>query len=455
MDRSNLHDYQNKALAFIKDKRKCALFLDMGLGKSVTTLTAASDLLEDFAVNKVLVIAPLRVANTVWKQEAEKWDHLKHLKISIITGQVKDRLAAIESDADIYVVNREQVQWLAEGKQVKGTGSSLKILKWKWKWDMLIIDESSSFKNHQSKRFRALRKMIKHIKSVVLLTGTPSPNGVGDLWAQMYLIDQGQRLGKTLTNFRSRFMHQPQYMGFGWLPNKDANKQIQEIIKDVCITMSSEDYLELPERIDLNEYIELPPKVRAQYKELEKEFLLTLDSGDIEALSAATLAGKLLQMCNGAVYDEDGGTHLIHDLKIKAIKEIIEDHPNENFLIAYNFKSDLVRLSKAFKQGVSLSKSGVEVQKWNENKIKLLFAHPASAGHGLNLQAGGSNIIWFGLNWSLELYQQFNARLHRQGQDKPVKIIHIVAKDGMDEKVMKALVSKAKTQNDLLNYLKR
>jgi SNF2 family DNA or RNA helicase len=442
LNRDNLHDYQNKALTFIKDKRKCALFLDMGLGKSVTTLTAASDMLEDFAVNKVLVIAPLRVANTVWKQEAEKWEHLKHLKIAIITGKPETRIAAIRSDSDIYVINREQVDWLFS-------------IKWKTKWDMLIIDESSSFKNHQAKRFRALRKMIKHFKSVVLLTGTPSPNGVGDLWAQMYLIDQGQRLGKTLTNFRSRFMHQPQYMGFGWLPNKGSDKQIQALIRDVCITMSSEDYLELPERIDLNEYIELPDKVRSQYKELEKEFLLTLESGDIEALSAATLAGKLLQMCNGAVYDEDGEAHLIHDLKIKAIKEIIEDHPNENFLIAYNFRSDLVRLSKALPQGVSLSKSGVEVQKWNENKIKLLFAHPASAGHGLNLQAGGSNIIWFGLNWSLELYQQFNARLHRQGQDKPVKIIHIVAKDGMDEKVMKALASKAKTQNDLLNYLKR
>ncbi len=442
LNRDNLHDYQNKALTFIKDKRKCALFLDMGLGKSVTTLTAASDMLEDFAVNKVLVIAPLRVANTVWKQEAEKWEHLKHLKIAIITGKPETRIAAIRSDSDIYVINREQVDWLFS-------------IKWKTKWDMLIIDESSSFKNHQAKRFRALRKMIKHFKSVVLLTGTPSPNGVGDLWAQMYLIDQGQRLGKTLTNFRSRFMHQPQYMGFSWLPNKGSDKQIQALIRDVCITMSSEDYLELPERIDLNEYIELPDKVRSQYKELEKEFLLTLESGDIEALSAATLAGKLLQMCNGAVYDEDGEAHLIHDLKIKAIKEIIEDHPNENFLIAYNFRSDLVRLSKALPQGVSLSKSGVEVQKWNENKIKLLFAHPASAGHGLNLQAGGSNIIWFGLNWSLELYQQFNARLHRQGQDKPVKIIHIVAKDGMDEKVMKALASKAKTQNDLLNYLKR
>ena len=441
LSRVNLHNYQNKALAFIKDKRKCALFLDMGLGKSVTTLTAASDMLEDFLVEKVLVVAPLRVANTVWKQEAEKWSHLNHLKISIATGSENSRLASLQSDSDIYVINRENIAWLVRAL--------------KWKWDMVIIDESSSFKSMKSQRFKALRKVTKHFQSVVLLTGTPSPNGITDLWSQMYLIDNGERLGRTISNFRSRFLHKTGYMGYNWSPNKDSDKEIQELIKDVCITMSSEDYLELPERIDLNEYVELPPKIAKQYKELEKEFLLTLEKGDIEALSAATLANKLLQMCNGAVYDTEGVAHLIHDLKIQSIKEIIEDHPNETFLIAYNFKSDHVRLSKAFPQGVSLSKSGVEVQEWNEGKIKLLFAHPASAGHGLNLQAGGSNIIWFGLNWSLELYQQFNARLHRQGQDKPVKIVHIVAKGGIDEKVMKALASKAKTQKDLLDYLKK
>ncbi len=455
MNRSNLHEYQNKALAFIKDKRKCALFLDMGLGKSVSTLTAVSDMLDDFAVNKVLIVAPLRVANTVWRQEAQKWDHLKHLKISIVTGNKTERISAMESEADIYVINRENVKWLVEGKETFGSGQNLRIKKWKWKWDMLVVDESSSFKSHKSQRFKALRKMTKHLKSVVLLTGTPSPNGIADLWSQMYLIDNGERIGRTLGNFRSRFLVQEGYMSYSYRPRKGADKEIQELIKDVCITMSAEDYLELPERISLSEYVELPDNVQKQYTELEKEFLLTLESGDVEALSAAVLGNKLLQMCNGAVYDTEGVAHTIHDLKLKALKEIIEDHPNENFLIAYNFKSDLARLTKIFPQGVTLSKSTDEINEWNKGRIKLLFAHPASAGHGLNLQAGGSNIIWFGLNWSLELYQQFNARLHRQGQDKPVKIIHIVVKEGIDEKVMKALGSKAKTQNDLLEYLKK
>jgi SNF2 family DNA or RNA helicase len=443
MDRSDLHEYQNKALAFIKDKRKCALFLDMGLGKTVSTLTAISDMLDDFSINKILIIAPLRVANTVWKQEAQKWDHLKHLKISIATGNLKKRAEAIRSDSDIYIINRENVDWLFS-------------IKWKnTKFDMLVVDESSSFKSHKSKRFKALRKTTKNYKSVVLLTGTPSPNGIADLWSQMYLIDNGERLGRTLGNFRSRFLTQEGYMSYAYRPRKGAAEEIQGLIKDVCITMSAEDYLELPEKISLREYIELPTNVQAQYDELEKEFLLTLESGDVEALSAAVLGNKLLQVCNGAVYDTEGVAHTIHDLKLKALKDIIEDHPNENFLIAYNFRSDLVRLSKMFPQGVTLSKSTEEIDRWNKGEIKLLFAHPASAGHGLNLQAGGSNIVWFGLNWSLELYQQFNARLHRQGQNKPVKIIHIVVKKGIDEKVMKALGSKAKTQKDLLEYLKK
>jgi|JYMV01.1.fsa_nt_gi SNF2 family DNA or RNA helicase len=451
MDRSDLHEYQNKALAFIKDKRKCALFLDMGLGKTVSTLTAISDMLDDFSINKILIIAPLRVANTVWKQEAQKWDHLKHLNFSLVTGSGKERAKAIEAEADIYIINRENVKWLTEGHEGLGRAT----IKWKWKWDMVVVDESSSFKSHKSQRFKALRKMTKHFKSVVLLTGTPSPNGIADLWSQMYLLDNGERLGRTLGNFRSRFLVQEGYMSYAYRPRKGSSEEIQGLIKDVCITMSAEDYLELPEKISLRECIELPDNVQAQYDELEKEFLLTLESGDVEALSAAVLGNKLLQVCNGAVYDTEGVAHTIHDLKLKALKEIIEDHPNENFLIAYNFRSDLVRLSKMFPQGVTLSKSTEEIDRWNKGEIKLLFAHPASAGHGLNLQAGGSNIVWFGLNWSLELYQQFNARLHRQGQNKPVKIIHIVVKKGIDEKVMKALGSKAKTQKDLLEYLKK
>jgi SNF2 family DNA or RNA helicase len=413
----------------------------MGLGKSVIALTAASDMLDEFLINKVLVIAPLRVSNTVWKQEAKKWEHLEHLNIAIATGSAKNRIQNLESSADIHVINRENVDWLVRTQ--------------KWKWDMVIVDESSSFKSMKSKRFRALRKVTKYMKSVILLTGTPSPNGIVDLWSQIYLIDQGARIGKTMGNFRQRFLHPAGYMSYSWEPNEGADIEIQELIKDVCITMSSEDYLELPERINLNEYIDLPPDVREQYKELEKEFLLVLEEGDIEALSAATLGNKLLQMCNGAVYDSEGVAHTIHDLKIKALKEIIEDNPNESFLVAYNYRSDHVRLSKAFPQGVSLGREGVEIEEWNKGKIKLMFAHPASAGHGLNLQKGGSSIVWFGLNWSLELYEQFNARLHRQGQDKPVKVTHLIAKDGIDEKVMKALRGKAKTQRDLLEYLKK
>lgn len=441
LKRTDLHSYQKRALAFIKNRRKCALFLDMGLGKSVIALTAAADMLDDFLINKVLVIAPLRVSNTVWKQEAKKWEHLNHLNISVATGSAKNRIQNLEAAADIHVINRENVDWLVSTQ--------------KWKWDMVIVDESSSFKSMKSKRFRALRKVTKYMKSVILLTGTPSPNGIVDLWSQIYLIDQGVRLGKTMSNFRQRFLHPSGYMGYTWEPNKGADIEIQELIKDISISMSSEDYLELPERINLNEYIDLPPDVREQYKELEKEFLLVLESGDIEALSAATLGNKLLQMCNGAVYDSEGVAHTIHDLKIQALKEIIEDNPNESFLVAYNYRSDHVRLCKSFPQGVSIGKEGVEIQDWNEGKIKLMFAHPASAGHGLNLQKGGSSIVWFGLNWSLELYEQFNARLHRQGQDKPVKVTHLITKDGIDEKVMKALRGKAKTQRDLLEYLKK
>ena len=441
LKRTDLHSYQKRALAFIKNRRKCALFLDMGLGKSVIALTAAADMLDDFLINKVLVIAPLRVSNTVWKQEAKKWEHLNHLNISVATGSAKNRIQNLEAAADIHVINRENVDWLVSTQ--------------KWKWDMVIVDESSSFKSMKSKRFRALRKVTKYMKSVILLTGTPSPNGIVDLWSQIYLIDQGVRLGKTMSNFRQRFLHPSGYMGYTWEPNKGADIEIQELIKDISISMSSEDYLELPERINLNEYIDLPPDVREQYKELEKEFLLVLESGDIEALSAATLGNKLLQMCNGAVYDSEGVAHTIHDLKIQALKEIIEDNPNESFLVAYNYRSDHVRLCKSFPQGVSIGKEGIEIQDWNEGKIKLMFAHPASAGHGLNLQKGGSSIVWFGLNWSLELYEQFNARLHRQGQDKPVKVTHLITKDGIDEKVMKALRGKAKTQRDLLEYLKK
>lgn len=441
LTRSNLHHYQNSAIEFVRSKPKCGLFLDMGLGKTATSLTVVSDFLDNFFISRVLIVAPLRVANTVWKQEAEKWEHLKHLNIDICTSSTEQRTRGLNSNADIHVINRENIPWLVENL--------------KWKWDMVIIDESSSFKSMKSKRFKSLKKITKYVKSMLLLTGTPSPNGLMDLWSQLYLIDNGERLGRTITNYRQRFFKSTGYMSYGYKANSDADEKIKALIKDVCVTMSAKDYLELPDKVDLNEYVTLPETATKQYKELEKEFLLTLEEGvDIETPSAGALVNKLLQMCNGSVYDENKKAHEIHSGKIQAMKEIIDDNSSENFLVAYNFKSDLARLQKAFPQAVLLSKSGDELGEWNRGKIKMLLAHPASAGHGLNAQFGGSAIIWFGLNWSLELYQQFNARLHRQGQDRPVRIIHIVAKGCLDEKVLLALHSKAKTQNELIEYLK-
>lgn len=439
LKRNDLHDYQNTAVDFIKERRKCAVLLDMGLGKTVSSLTAASDFLDDLLVTRVLVIAPLRVANTVWAQEATKWGHLSHLKTVICTGTKEERLAALASDADVFIINRENVQWLIESV--------------KWKFDMVIVDESSSFKNPASKRFKHLKKVIKHLNSIVLLTGTPSPQGYIDLWSQLFLVDSGERLGRNITAYRHRFFTQDPY-GYAWELNEGSDKVIQSLISDVCMTMFASDYLTMPGKINITEYVEFDAKSKKQYKELEKEFLLTLSQGtNIEAPSAGVLANKLLQVCNGAIYDANKDYHVIHDLKIKALQEIIEDNPNETMLVAYNFKSDLERLQKAFPYAKVLSKSGEELKAWNEGKVKMLLAHPASAAYGLNAQFGGSMLVWFGLNWSLELYEQFNARLYRQGQVNTVRVIHIVAKGAIDEKVMLALTNKAKTQKELMTYL--
>jgi len=436
--KSQLYNHQKTTIEIAKDLKKCALFLDMGMGKTATSLTISSFFYDDLFIDKTLIIAPKRVAKSVWHKEAKQWEHLKDLNIKICVGSEKERLAALNSEADIYVINKDVIPWL--------------VKNYKWKWDMVIGDESSMFKTHSSKRVRALRKILKNLKSIILLTGTPSPNGYMDLWSQIFLIDQGERLGKTITGFRQRFFD-VDYMGYNYTLKPGAKEQIDNLIKDICVTMSSEDYLDLPEVIPLTEYIELPEDVKKQYKELEKTFLLQLEKAEITSASAAVLSNKLLQMCNGAIYDEEKNTHEIHDEKIKTLKEIIEDNPNENFLIGYNFKSDLKRIKKAFPKAVEL-KTTEDEDKWNEGKIKMLLAHPASAGHGLNLQYGGSILIWFGLTWNLEHYQQFNKRLHRPGQTKPVRIIHIVAKGCLDERVMLALGSKAKTQQDLLDYLK-
>lgn len=443
LNAANLHPYQKKAIAFIEDKKKCALFMEMGLGKTASTLTALQYLKDQGKIKRTLIIAPLRVANTVWAQEIEKWEHIT-LKGVICTGGQENRIRALKSAGDLFIINRENVKWLID----------LAKKKKKWPFDCVVIDESSSFKSPSSRRFKALKLALPKINYMVLLTGTPAPNSLMDIWSQIFLIDGGDRLGKTMTNFKNRYFHQTGYGGYTYQLINGKDDEIHAKISDICLTMKAEDYLDMPKRIDINTTCEMPPKARAEYNELEKQFFIQLETGEIEVSTSAVMAGKLLQFCNGAVYDNDKEYHVTHDSKIEALKEIVEDNPNENILVAYNFKSDLERLKAAFPKAVVLDRKGACIPKWNEGKIKMLLAHPASAGHGLNLQHGGRLIVWFGLNWSLELYQQFNARLYRQGQTQGVRIVHLVSDGGMDKRVLMALSSKAETQEELLQYLK-
>lgn len=717
LNRSHLHDYQNKAVDFILEKERCALLLDMGMGKSVSTLTAISDLQDSLSVQKTLVIAPLRVANSVWAQEVEKWDHLKHLRVSVCTGSEKARRSALHRDADVYVINRENVVWLvdlykkrwpfdcvvvdecfvgetevltpsgplpiknisvgdvvitsdgekqvsrvfkkevtrlvrvklndgteiectpehpfateigwvqavdAEGLRVlrsgiQDEGENKQVLQsallqksdvgfengsrkggdflksiakpkgsfcleqgetlvgrcqekierssqeeWAqaketgWKrtycpvrktndgdvvfglgctirntdkgsegegipgmlqsgfcrsgsqndnrggWGIsqiakvsgrkegqisgvsrvvnvesfecesprtvynletdgvhdyfaagTLVHNCSSFKNPSAKRFRALKRILPYTNYMVLLTGTPSPNSLMDLWSQMYLVDFGERLGRTVTGYRQRFFEQD-FMGYKWTIRDGCSDKIHGLISDKVISMSAEDYLDLPDRIDLEVRVDLPDSVMKRYRELEKTLLAELETGEeVEAVSAAALANKMLQFSNGAAYhDEHKNWAEIHSTKLDALADIIEDNPGENMLVAYNYKFDLERLQKRFPQAAVLDKEQSTIDRWNNGEIQMLLAHPASAGHGLNLQRGGALCVWFGLNWSLELYQQFNARLHRQGQEKPVRIIHIVSNGTIDERVLLVLKDKDATQASLLSALK-
>jgi len=444
LTRDNLHAYQHQAIEFIRDRQRCALFLSMGLGKTTTTLTAMSDALDEFMASRVLVVAPLRVANTVWAQEAANWQHLAHLDVAICTGTPAQRQAALDRNATITVINRENVPWLVQH------------YKKKWPFDALVVDESSSFKNPSAKRFKALKRVLPMLDYVVLLTGTPSPNGLLDMWAQMYLVDSGRALGRTMTAYKQRFF-ESDFMGYTWTPRPGAADTIHELIQPVSMSMAAADYLDVPPRIDVTEHVPLPPSARRFYAEFERELLATLDNGEeIEATSAAVLANKLLQAANGAMYtDGEGAFEELHSAKLDALAEIIEQNPTENILLAYNYKSDRDRLLERFPDAVLLDKEGHAVNEWNAGKIPLLLAHPASAGHGLNLQHGGSMIVWFGLNWSLELYQQFNGRLHRQGQTKPVRVVHLVADDTIDARVLDALANKDGGQSTLLKALRR
>lgn len=442
LSRDDLHDYQRNAAQFIIDKRRCILLLEMGLGKTVSALTAVSDLIDGCAVGKVLIIAPLRVAKSVWAQEVKKWAHLSHLSVSVCTGSSRDRLKALSLAADVYVINRENVPWLV---QIYGE---------KWPFDMVVVDESSSFKNPSSLRFKSLRKTLPHTRYMVMLTGTPSPNGLHDVWSQCYLVDFGASLGRTITQYRQRFFDKD-FFGHSYVIRSDSAHKIHDLMRPYTLSMQAKDYIELPNRIDLVESIQLEPKVMRGYLDFEKNLFMDLPDGkEIEALSAGVLAGKLLQYASGAMYtDSLKNWSLVHDEKIEALRELREANEAETMLIAYNFNSDLERLRAAFPEAVVLDQSEETIARWNRGEISMLLAHPASAGHGLNLQHGGSLAVWFSLTWSLEYYLQFNARLYRQGQTRPVRIVHLIAQGTIDDRVMSVLSQKDVTQNQLMKAL--
>jgi len=419
------------------------------LSKTVITLTAVNDLKYNrFLITKALVIAPKKVAEATWSKEAAKWEHLHLLRISTVLGSIAKRIRALNTPADVYIINRENVPWLVE------------YYRNAWPFDMVVVDEFTSFKNHKAKRFKSLKWVRKFITRFVGLTGTPAPNGLLDLWAQVYLLDGGQRLGKAITHFRERYFEPDQRDRdhiFSYQPKPGADEVIRQLIGDICVSMRAEDYLELPPCITVDVPVVLDAKARKAYDKLEREMLLEVDGSTIDAGTAAVLSNKLLQLCNGAVYDDDHEVVEIHTCKVEALLELIEGLNGQPALVFYSFKHDLIRIKKA------LSGSGLRVKElkgpqdetdWNNKQIDILLAHPASSAYGLNLQQGGNHEIWYGLNWSLELYQQAKARLYRQGQTEKVIIHHLVVEGSTDEDVIKALDEKGNTQDKLLEALK-
>jgi len=440
----NPHEYQDYATRFILEHPIAAVLLEMGLGKSVITLTAIFDLtLDSFEIRKVLVIAPLRVARDTWPAEIEKWDHLRGLTCSVAIGTEAQRKAALKKRAQVYIINRENVNWLINKSGLP------------FDFDMVVIDELSSFKDNGSKRFKALRKVRPGVRRIVGLTGTPSANGLMDLWAEIGILDMGQRLGRYITHFRNNYFmpdKRNQQMVFSYKPRPDAEEAIYRLISDITISMKNTDYLKLPELV-MNEIpVWLSDKEQKAYDTIKRDLVLSLEGQEIDALNAASLSNKLLQMANGAVYADDGSVAKIHDRKLDALEDIIEAANGKPVLVAYWFKHDLERILNRFP--AEKLDSTASIRRWNDGKIPLAVIHPASAGHGLNLQAGGSTLVWFGLTWSLELYQQTNARLWRQGQKDTVVIHHIITKGTIDEDVMRALERKDKTQTALIEAVK-
>ena len=449
LDRDDLHGYQRFAANFIVEQPQAAILLDCGCGKTVITLTAIEELLRDrFEVGRVLVICPIRVTQ-VWVEELGKWSHLQGLRYSIAVGTASERRYALNQDADLYVINRDVVPWLVE--EYGG----------EWKWDMLVLDELSSFKNPQAKRFKALLKVRSLVRRVVGLTGTPSSNGLMDLWAEYRLIDLGERLGRFITRYRQEFFRPEKSNGqvvFSYALLPGAEERIYQRISDITISMRCTDHLVMPELVSVPYEVRMSPKEAAVYSSLKKEMVLSLEGGEVTAANAASLSGKLTQMANGAVYDDEGEVISVHSRKLDALEDLIEAQNGKPVLVAYWYKHDLKRIEGRLRDmGIRYRRIDTEesIHQWNAKRVEVGLIHPASAGHGLNLQAGGSTLIWFGLTWSLELYIQTNARLWRQGQvSRTVVVEHIVCKGTIDERIMQALQLKEVTQSSLIDAVK-
>ena len=441
LTRENLHPYQEKAVQFVKYNKKAALWIDMGLGKTVSTLTALAELKRDNEIGKTLIVAPLRVATHTWPTEIANWTHID-LRYTVIAGKsAAKRSEALDEDTDLHIINRENIPWLVEQ------------FGQRWPYDCVVIDESSSFKSHTSKRWKSLRKIIGKVKRMIQLTGTPAPNALLELWPQIYLLDKGERLENTRGKFLSKYctlVGNPQWNQ--WAVKPDRADAIHKAVADVVLRMKADDYINLPERIDVTVPVTLPPKARKTYEDMKRDFLVAYDGGEILSVNAAVQINKLLQIANGNLYTEDGDFINIHPAKLDALREIVES-TNEPLLVAYSYKSDLEILMREFPDAVVIDNDNSVLDKWNNGDIPILLAHPASAGHGLNLQKGGSLIVWYGLSWSLELYQQFNARLHRQGQTKPVRVLHILAENTADNAVLTVLAEKETVQDKLLHVV--
>jgi len=435
------HSYQTRAVDFIMEHDFCALFLDMGLGKTVSTLTAVDRLLnETVESERVLVIAPKSVALNTWGSEAQKWDHLQDLRLSIVMGTEAKRIKALDTPADIYVINRENVVWLQRLRP--------------WDFDTVIVDESSSFKNFQARRWKALWSVRPKIRRMVLLTGTPAPNGLTDLWAQVKLLDRGERLGRFIGQYREAYFHAGARSGavvYDWIPNTGAQQQITEKISDICLSMKAEDYLEMPLLIDGG--LELQLEELNKYRKFEKDCVLGVSDGDdILATTAVSLTNKLLQFASGAVYDDEHNWHEVSTTKLEALSELLEQ-THEPVLLFYNYQHEKERILKEHPEAVAFKGEPDILNSWNAGQIPLLLCHPASVAYGLNMQEGGHIIVWYSPTWNLELYEQANARLHRQGQQKPVIMYHLVCKGTMDETVMGALRGKGNVQASLMRRL--